>query len=283
MLKYSLPLIPAGVAIWGVNGLNRLFMLHYLTLDQIGLYSVGAKFVVIITLSVIAFQLAWPHFSLSNMNSSEAAATFASIFNIVAAIGLWMVIGITFFADTLIKFALSSGYAPAAAAVLPLSLGMFIYGLFYFFSTGPVFSKTTSMIIPPIAVAIAANVVLNIFLTPRFGFTGTAWVTTITYLIMTLGMIFTSRKCAYIAIEWGKIARLAAIAVPLVVFSAWTERMNGTYMLAIKIVLFLLFPLVLIFTGFIKWPAPDRTRLETAGNGKDFISEKRPCVELPVE
>jgi len=242
MLKYSLPLIPASVAIWGINGLNRIFMLHYLSLDQIGLYSMGSKFAVIITLSVIAFQLAWPQYSLANMKSENSSDTFARIFNVVSAAGVWLVMGVTFFAGTFIRLTMNSNYYPSADVVLPLSLGMFMYGIFYFFSTGSVFAKTTLKIIPPIALAVVCNLILNPILTPRFGFYGTSWVTFASYTVMAVTMILATRKYEYIAFQWKKLALLGFISAATF---ALALNVGGVLMLPTRAVLIAAFPVIL--------------------------------------
>lgn len=282
MLKFSIPLIPAGIAIWGINGLNRVFMLKYLDFSQIGLFSVASKFVVIITLSVIAFQLAWPHFSLSNMNSPDSAELFSKIFNIFAAGGIWLVMGVTLFSEFLIRFAMTPEYLPAAGAVLPLALGMFLYGLFYFFSTGSVFTKTTARVVPPIALAIFVNIVLNPILTPRYGFIGAAWVTTFSYLVMSASMMYSNRKYKYIVFDYGKLGRLAVIAISMISISAWLAGMNSAYMLGTKALILALYPLIAIFTGIVKSPFQSRAVLNQQSDKAPRVPEEQECANLPI-
>ena len=38
-IKYGLPLLPAAYAMWGLNWMDRLFLVHYQSLDAIGVYS----------------------------------------------------------------------------------------------------------------------------------------------------------------------------------------------------------------------------------------------------
>lgn len=251
MLKFSIPLIPAGAAIWGINSLNRFFMLHYLTLDQIGLFSIGSKFVVLITLSMIAFQLAWPHFAFSTMNLKNACKMFAQVFNIFAAFGIWLVLFLILFAGTLIQIATTPDFYPAAKVILPLSLGMFLYGLFYFFTTGVIISKTTKKIIPPITVAVIVNIILNTIITPKFGFVGTAWVTTTTYFTMAVSMFLFSRRSGYLALEWKRLFRLAVPAAIVIAIGARLSAFNSFYFLCIKTLIFLVFPALLVLSGFI--------------------------------
>jgi len=283
MLKFSLPLIPAGAALWGINTLSRLFMLQYLSIDQIGLFSIAMKFVIIITLFVLAFQLAWPQFAFVNMNTGESRAMFGQIFNIFSAAGLWLVLFLTLFAGAFIHITMTPEFYPAIKAILPLSLGMFGYGLFYFFTTGVVISKTTSKIIPSIAMAILINIIFNIILTPRYGFLGTAWAMTFSYAGMALVMLILSLKFQQITFEIKKLVRLVIPAAGVIILAASLAESNSGYMIAVKTSIFLGFPLILIGTGFI-----DRVYLNSIkriikpGSQRPPLKEQE-CVELQVE
>ena len=282
MLKYSVPLIPAGVAIWGINGINRLFMLRFLDLEQIGFFSVASKFVAVLTLAVIAFQLAWPHFSLSNMNAPESASMFGRVFSILAAGGVWMIMALTLFAGPVILMFLTPEYMPAAGAVLPLALGMFLYSLFYFFSTGCVFSKNTRRVMPPIGLAVCVNLLLNIMITPRFGFGGTAWVTAVSYLVMAAVMFIFTRKSGYIEFDFPKLYLLAGLAVPAVMTCVWLAGRHDHYGPWPGLLLLVLFPALVISTGIVALP---RTSAVEHGQPDDIpeLTEKERWVESSVD
>lgn len=283
MLKFSIPLIPAGAAIWGINGLNRFFMLHYLTLDKIGLFSIGSKFVVLITLSMIAFQLAWPHFAFSNMNSKNAGKMFSQVFNIFAAFGIWLVLFLTLFAGTLIHIATTPDFYPAARVILPLSLGMFLYGLFYFFTTGVIISKTTKRIIPPIIIAVIVNIVLNNIITPRYGFVGAAWVTTATYFTMAVSMFLFSRQAGYLALEWKRLIRLAVPAAVVITTGAQLSTYNNVYILGVKVFIFSIFPALLVLSGFIDHTYKQAIKQIFQPKKMEKELEREKCAELLVE
>ncbi len=251
MLKYSLPLIPAGMAIWGINGLNRIFMIHYLSLEQIGYFSLASKFVVVITLSVIAFQLAWPQFAFSNMNTKNVARTFSQVFNVCAALGIWLVLFITMFSGNFINIAMSKKFLPAIGAVMPLATGMFFYGIFYFFTTGAIIEKKTSSILFPLISAMVFNIVMNIIVTPVYGFKGTAWVTLASYFIMAIAMFLMIRNSKYIELNYVKIFRLAvasSIVLPVAILLSYE---NSVAFLVVKSAFFLSFPFILWLIGFI--------------------------------
>ncbi len=283
MLKFSLPLIPAGAALWGINTLNRSFMLHYLSFDQIGLFSIATKFVIVITLFILAFQLAWPQFAFVNMNTGESRAMFGQIFNIFCAAGLWLVIFLTLFGGVFIRIAMTPEFYPSIKAILPLSLGMLGYGLFYFFTTGVVISKSTAKIIPSIAAAILVNIIFNIILTPRYGFVGTAWAMALSYAGMALTMLILSLKYRQITFDIKKLVRLVIPAAGIIILAAWLAEFNGGYMIAAKTSIFLAFPPILAITGFIDRVYLNSIKRIFKANNRQLPIKEEECVELPVE
>lgn len=283
MLKFSLPMVPAGAALWGINTLSRSFMLQYLSFEQIGLFSIATKFVIIITLFILAFQLAWPQFAFFNMNAGESKAMFGQVFNIFAAAGLWLVILLTLFAGAFIKIAMTPEFYPSVKAILPLSLGMFGYGLFYFFTTGVVISKSTFKIVPSLVAAIIINIIFNIILTPRYGFVGTAWAMALSYAGMALVMLILSLKFQQITFDLKKLIRLIIPAAGLIILAAWLAEFDGGYMLIAKTLIFLAFPVILAGTGFIDRVYFNSIKRIFKPNNKQSPPKEKECVELRVD
>jgi O-antigen/teichoic acid export membrane protein len=200
---------------------------------------------------VIAFQLAWPQFAFANMNADDSAAVFGKIFNIALALGCWLVLGIALFAGAFIQLAMAGQFTPAIAAVVPLALGMLMYGAFYFFMTADVIEKKTAAIIIPLSLALATDIVLNIFLTPRFGFQGTAWAAFSAYTVMALTMYLRARRSRFVALDWPRLLRLLAPAALLVVAASFWMETNTKSILTLKVLVFLSFPFILRITGFV--------------------------------
>jgi O-antigen/teichoic acid export membrane protein len=247
--RYAAPLIPVGSAIWIVNALNRFFLLQYSTLEQVGYFSLGLKFTIFITLMVMAFQLAWPQFAYSKINSQHARAIFARIFSYYCAASLWIVLFIGFFGESLIRFQASSAYLPAAGLMVPLSLAMMFYGIFYIFTTGLNISRKTSAILIPIGLGFAANIVLNFYYTPEFGSFAVAWSTLATYSIMALATFILAQKNYFIPFEWLKLGR-SLLAFILIWFSPRLIGSDIGFSFWYKIIAFLSYPLLLALFGF---------------------------------
>jgi O-antigen/teichoic acid export membrane protein len=247
--RYAAPLIPVGSAIWIINALNRFFLLHYSTIEQVGYFSVGLKFTIFITLMVMAFQLAWPQFAYSKIDNHQAKAIFSRIFSYYCAASLWVVIFIGFFGESLIRFQASTAYLPAATLMVPLSLAMMFYGIFYIFTTGLNISRKTSVILFPIGLGLISNVTLNVIFTSQYGSLSVAWNTLATYSVMALTTFILAQRTYYIPFEWLKLGR-SAIAAVLVWFVPRMIPPNIGFSFGYKIIAFMSYPLLLGLFGF---------------------------------
>ncbi len=63
LLKFGLPLLPAGPLMWIVDLSDRYLVEHYVSTQEVGLYSLGYRFGQIMTILVTAMTLAWPPLS----------------------------------------------------------------------------------------------------------------------------------------------------------------------------------------------------------------------------
>ena len=251
LIAYSAPLIPVGAAIWLVNALNRLFLVKYCGLNDIGLFSVGLKFTVFITLMVMAFQLAWPQFAFSRMNTEEAGRTFAKIFSHFSALSLWMVIFVSLFGGVLLRMQTTPAYFPAESLMFPLALGMMFYGMFYIFTTGLNITRKTVLVLAPLGIGFGVNIILNFLITPIKGVGAVAWITTATYFSMASATLFISQKLYYIPFEWRNLLKLLATGI-LVAFGAkMLSPAHNIESILGRVGIFLSFPIILFAFGYI--------------------------------
>ncbi|NLI16538.1 MAG: lipopolysaccharide biosynthesis protein [candidate division Zixibacteria bacterium] len=247
--KYSAPLLPVGSAVWIVNALNRYFLLKYTSLDDVGYFSVGQKFTIFITLMVMAFQLAWPQFAFSRINNNQAKPIFSRIFSYYIAASIWVVLFIGFFGKSLIIMQASAIYLPAAGLMVPLSLAMMFYGIFYIFTTGLNITRKTFMILLPMGLGLITNIVLNMLFASRGGAMAVAIVSLFSYLVMALVTLILAQKTYYIPFEWLKLGR-SILAAIIIWFAPRLIPPDTSLDFEYKIILFAAYPLLLVLFGF---------------------------------
>ncbi len=250
LTKFSAPLIPAGSALWGINALNRYFLLKFTNLEQIGLFSMAMKFTILVTLSVMAFQLAWPQFAFARMENREAGKTFSRIFTYYAGLATWMVLFIALFGRILLAIQSTEIYFHASEFMFPLALGTMLYGCFYIFSTGVSISKKTTRVLWPLGIGLFVNIFGHFMVTSQYGAEGAAWVTTATYFSMTSVMFVIAQRHFYLPLEWPRLVKLALITIFTTIAAVYLPDSLSSSNLIYRGVLLISFPMFLLILGF---------------------------------
>ncbi len=251
VMAFSIPMIPAGMAIWGINSLNRLFLLKSAGMQQVGLFAMGSKFVVVLILTNIAFQLAWPQYAFNNMRLPNFREITGKIFSIFFAVVLWLAVFLGVFGELLIKLVATPAFFDAAEVIFPLALGMVAYGLFYIFATGALIEKKTFKLLPAVIGALFSNVLANSLLTPEYGFVGTAWATVITYATMAGAMFFISRSWKYIEFDMRAILTLLMVNTLALMFGGILIKFGGVANYFLAGAMLLVIPLILLKSGAV--------------------------------
>jgi O-antigen/teichoic acid export membrane protein len=92
MLRFGAPLLPVGIAQFVLSYADRYTLNRFVSLDQVGPYSVGAKVASFMMLFVAAFQYAWGPFAISIFREPNARPTYAKVLSlyvfVAGAIGL---------------------------------------------------------------------------------------------------------------------------------------------------------------------------------------------------
>jgi O-antigen/teichoic acid export membrane protein len=71
MFGYALPLVPAGLCQWMLDLIDRYILRIYRPLDEVGLYSLGYRFGMVLLLFTMAFRIAWPQVVFTQARGDE--------------------------------------------------------------------------------------------------------------------------------------------------------------------------------------------------------------------
>ena len=74
MNKFGMPLVPAALALWAMNFIDRLFIALYKGQGEVGVYSVAVRVSSAIVFLMIAFRTAWPAFAYSIRTTTRRGA-----------------------------------------------------------------------------------------------------------------------------------------------------------------------------------------------------------------
>jgi O-antigen/teichoic acid export membrane protein len=187
MLRYGLPLVPSGAALWGLSLLDRLILVRLDDLDEVGIYGVANRIASVLLLGVVAFSTAYVPFFLSLHNENpDAERELRGRLLTYLAIGLFLpALAIGLFAEELIAV-LAPGYGAAAPSAAILLLGIAAQGVGTVALAAISIARATKRIALHTATALVVNIALCFALIPPFGQLGAAIATAVAYALLSL-------------------------------------------------------------------------------------------------
>ena len=259
VLHYSLPLMPAGLALWGLNFADRAQIQGLATTAELGSYAVAAKVALGVMLAVGAFQTAWPPFAHSIRGEQTAKQTFRQVFTYWAVVMGWAISALTLISAPYIRLAFPGNVGNAIPVVPLLMAGAVLYGGFMVVNIGVTFSKKTRMTPVISAIAAAANIGLNFYFIPTWGIVGAGLTTVIGYaLLLWLGWLNAQRSYP-VNYDWNRVLRIFAVATGYIALSLWVVPEASAVGIALRLLLSASFPLALLAVGALS--ADDRDRI----------------------
>ena len=208
MLRFSLPLLPSLFAFWLIDFSDRYFLTRMGTLEQVGIYSIGARISSIVILFSTSFQMAWGPYALSIQHDDGAREKYSRGLLLFVCAALAGATAITIFARPMLVVLAQPKYYAAEKVIGLLVLATVAYGAFLVANIGLLITKKTTLTSLAIAVGALLNIGLNFMLIPRFGMMGAAVATLAAYFAAFLLMYMFAQK--YYPIDY-RPARLAGI------------------------------------------------------------------------
>lgn len=212
MAKFSAPIGVGGLAMFCTNFGDRLILPRYVSMADVGLYSLAYKIGMLASLAYGSFHTYWGSQIFGIMKRDDADAMFARLLTYVfGGIGLTC-LGLIVFAKPAIHLLAHRDYS-AAAALVPIiataygirSLGDFFRSRYYL-AGHPGYDA--------IANWLGAGLCLGGYLLwiPRFGVWGAASATVVAFcMVLAVTLVWTFRLRPYLVEPW----RLAKIALAL--------------------------------------------------------------------
>ncbi len=213
LLRFGLPLIPAGLAYWALNLSDRFFLQKYTDLTQVGLYSVSYSIAAILHMIMGWFNTAYAPYCYSIAKDSDARSVYARV--MVYAITLLMLVGLglSIFAREALMLLTPPAYHSAASIVPLIVLAYIFYEVYYLFSFGFDITRKTGYAPFMIGAGAVVNLVLNVILIPRFGMYGAAIATVLSYMLLPIIEYPIVRRLYPVPYDWWRLAKLFIITI----------------------------------------------------------------------
>jgi len=210
MLKYSFPILIAGLAGMFIDSLDRILFKHLIHLPQnfieslningltphkylqlkdeyimgqLGIYGANAKIAVIMTLFLQAFRYAAEPFFFNYSKKEDSRIIYAKVMKYFVTFSLFVFLGVTFFID-IIKYMIGPNYRSGLGVIPMLLLGKIFFGIVFNLSIWYKLKNLTKYGAYLSIIGAITSVGMNIILIPHFGYIGAAWASFGAYFVM---------------------------------------------------------------------------------------------------
>lgn len=256
-LIYSLPFVPHLLAQWVLSVSDRIILERYVSLSELGIYSVGYQMGAAYLLLIAAIN--YPFLSLYSRAATNSVEynqiPRLTTYYIFAAlyIGLGFLLLIEDFAILLLppKYYLSGEIANLLIwGYLSMSL--------YYPSTGTMIMTAGNTRTVPFVTGIVAfiNIVLNLWFVPSYGVSAAIFSTIISYIILAILMYIVSQRVRHISYDVTRLIKLLLIFGIVILLSFLLQNFAAIINIFIGLLLLVLFPFGLILVNF--WDAQEQ-------------------------
>lgn len=194
-MTYGLPLVPHLIADCLMQLGDRIILERFVSLPEIGLYSLGYMLGGSMGFIVAGINQAWAPYYFRLMTSDpdpdEKIIKIVTVY--VATISGICLLGVLF-AGELVFILLPNRFQGAIPYVAPVLVAHLMTG-FYYFAVAPIYYHKKTKLIPLLTCAGATlNILLNFLLIPRFGAIAAAWTTMVSNSFIFFIFFLVSRK-----------------------------------------------------------------------------------------
>lgn len=186
ILELSIPMIPHVIGGVILTLSDRFFIEKMVGLKDVGLYSVGYNFGMIVLLLTNSFIKAWsPWFykMLSNPTLEHKYKIVKYSYGYIALLFLAAItLGLT--GKFILPFFVSQAFSASVNYIFWISMGYAMFGCYQLFFPYLILIKKTKFLAFSTTVATISNLILNYYLILKFGAIGAAYATFISYFIM---------------------------------------------------------------------------------------------------
>lgn len=185
---FGTPLIMHQIGKFVINQSDRIFLTKMVSLDEMGIYSVGYQVGTVILIVVTAFSNFFSPFLYEKLAKGGEEEKRE-----VIRVSYWSLIGtlacvflLTLATPIIFRYFVDPSYAGAAKYVFWVGLGYFFWAIYIVFSGYIFFLKKTKVLGYIAIVNVALNLLLNFLFIRYFGAIGAAYATCLSYLIVAI-------------------------------------------------------------------------------------------------
>ncbi len=225
LVRYGIPLVPAGISIWGLNWIDRFVILEYMDMQQLGIYSFAYSLgYMVIPMMARPFRATYPSRATAAFNNGHPEAVnelFRHSAGTVVLLLIPAVIGLSILSPYLVHLLAPEEFAPAAPLIGWVGLGYTFNVLASYYAVQLGFFHLQVWATLALGMAALLNLALNVILIPRFGLLGAAIATAVAFFLQLLVVYLRGKHLSLLREDWSYVFRviLSAMLMGVVIYS----------------------------------------------------------------
>lgn len=221
-LRFGLMAVAVGVGYYVLDSLDRLFIAHYGSLSDVGVYSLGYKIGMLIHIVfIIPFSQIWAPMRMEYRQEPGSGELFKLALTYYWLAGLSATVCVSIFAREIITVAAGrADYVPAYRVVPFIMLAHLFYGVLNIVDFGVFVARRVDYYAYLFWGTLVVNAGLNFALVPRFGYIAAAWTTLASYVLLAGAMFVVSNRFYAFPFEARRIGTAVASGVAALIIGS---------------------------------------------------------------
>lgn len=215
LFKIGIPLVPCFVIYWAFHSMDKIMLSHIIGLQEVGIYSIGAKVASVSTFIYAAFAGGWQYFAFSTMKDKDQVELTSKVFEYLAIVSFVSFAAATLCNEFIFNLFFIGDYVKGSVVFPYLFLSPLILMLFQTAGNQLLVVKKSYLITICLSLGLLINLTLNYFLIPLYGIKGAALATLLGHAgsALTMSLITYCLKLLYIKIRFIFASSLTVIVI----------------------------------------------------------------------
>lgn len=251
VLRFGVPLVPAGVAAYLIANAGLYFLNAGGSLAEVGVFSLALQFGAAINLLVVTpFDMTWAPMKFKLVNDPNAQRVYSNILSYYVAVVLFALLGLAGLIGDLMALIINARYQNAALYVGAIGLGYAIFGAYRVICFGVDIRNKTHYRALIIIAALGVSLAVNSLCVPRMGAWGAILALLAAYLFMFAVTYRVSQRLFPIRYQPWRIVKALLAALALFALIEQIDTANAPANLALKSLLVVCYPPLLYLLRF---------------------------------
>lgn len=231
-LVFSLPILPGMLASWVLNLSDRIFIEHYFSTREVGVYSLGYQIAGLILIFSLAFKSAYDPYFYKLANSEDQVTARKKLYktnHVFLLVILLSCFAIAFFAKEGIVLFFDERYKEAYRIIPIISVAYLLSQVNGLLNVMIYQQKKTKVVMYITLISSVMSIALNFVLIPRIGIYGAAWSTVGSFFLVFLASYAYARRTYFIPFNWMLLGSIG-ISLSLVFVLFYVIDLENSYL-----------------------------------------------------